>query len=290
MRQIAAAFLLVLAVALTVYAGAGADVDPSSFESAPYLPRSHSHNDYARRIPLFEALKRGFASVEVDVFLVDGALFVAHELDEVRPTATLSGLYLDPLRDAIRKNGGSVYARTDEPLQLLIDVKSEADDTYRALHETLRAYSDILTVWTRDGPRPGPVRAVLSGNRALTTVAAQAPRYVAIDGRIGEDRSSWTVDLMPLVSANWEELGPTPEVRQAAARALADRLHAEGRKVRFWGTPEREVAWRSLLAMGVDYIGTDRVEDLDGWLRLRGKETPEGPAPERSLGIDVSSP
>ena len=29
-------------------------------ESPTYLPQAHSHNDYERRRPLFEALERGF--------------------------------------------------------------------------------------------------------------------------------------------------------------------------------------------------------------------------------------
>lgn len=254
-------------IAAALSACAHADAEPDSFESSAYLPRSHSHNNYAQRRPLFDALERGFASIEVDVFLVDGQLLVAHGLDEVRPSITLDHLYLDPLRDIVRHNGGSVYEGSDRTLQLLIDVKSEAEATYHALHETLRAYSEIFTVWTEDGVRHGAVTAVLSGNRAVGSVAMQTPRYLAIDGRVQEDRSALTVDLMPLVSVDWEELGPSSGERARRARDLVEQLHSEGRKVRFWDTPERVELWRSLLAMGVDYIGTDRVGRLDRLLR-----------------------
>ena len=43
--------------------------------------------------------------------------------------------------------------------------------------------------------------------------------------------------------------------------------HANGYKLRFWGTPdrpgpERDVLWRALAAAGIDYINTD---DLKGF-------------------------
>lgn len=41
------------------------------------LERAHAHNDYEHARPLFDALERGFNSVEADVHLVDGRLLVA---------------------------------------------------------------------------------------------------------------------------------------------------------------------------------------------------------------------
>ena len=272
MRKVAVTVSLLVAAALTACASPNTDVEPAfsrSFTgSAAYLPRSHSHNDYDKKRPLVDALERGFASIEVDVILMDGELRVGHGGEDVDPTGTLAGLYLDPLRHIARRNGGWIYAPSDPPLQLLIDVKSEADATYRALRETLDTYADILTTWTEDGPRPGPVTVVLSGNRAIGIIAAEGIRYAAIDGRIAEDRSTLSPEAMPLVSADWERLEPSDRAeRLATAQALVEELHREGRKVRFWGTPEREDLWRSLVAMGVDFIGTDDVARLDRLLQ-----------------------
>lgn len=49
------------------------------------IRRGHSHNDYHQKNPLDSALSHGLRSVEVDVFPLEGELFVAHtrlELDE----------------------------------------------------------------------------------------------------------------------------------------------------------------------------------------------------------------
>jgi hypothetical protein len=67
------------------------------------LPGAHAHNDYKHARPLLDALAHGFASVEADVFLVDGELLVGHDPSELRSGRTLTSLYLEPLRNRIRK-------------------------------------------------------------------------------------------------------------------------------------------------------------------------------------------
>src|SRR6266568_639216 len=83
------------------------------------LIHAHAHNDYEHKRPLFDALDQGFCSVEADIYLVDGELLVAHDRAKVRPERTLQALYLDPLADRVRRNGGRVY-RDGPPVVLLI--------------------------------------------------------------------------------------------------------------------------------------------------------------------------
>src|SRR5437660_12585606 len=73
------------------------------------LIHTHAHNDYEHKRPLFDALEHGFCSVEADIYLVDGQLLVAHNRSQVKPERTLQALYLDPLRELVKKNGGRVY-------------------------------------------------------------------------------------------------------------------------------------------------------------------------------------
>src|SRR6185295_12383494 len=88
----------------------GCALGGSLFAAEPLpLTRAHAHNDYEHTRPLFDALEQGFCSVEADVWLVDGKLLVAHDLKNVKQERTLAALYLDPLRERVRKNGGRVY-------------------------------------------------------------------------------------------------------------------------------------------------------------------------------------
>ena len=99
---------------------------------------------------MLQALEHGFASVEADVFLVGDKLCVAHEPDKITPERTLQSLYLDPLRQRVKENGGRVY-RDGSRFLLLIDLKTAAEPTYQRLHEILAGYQDMLTTFDSQG-------------------------------------------------------------------------------------------------------------------------------------------
>ena len=260
----------VVSIALLAASSAACGTAPSLPPSPTYLGRAHAHNDYARVRPLLDALDRGFGSIEVDVVLLEGEVYVAHERAEIRPSDTLARLYLEPLRALARGNGGSVYTASDASLQLLIDVKSPAEETYHALDEQLGAYDEIFTRWAKDGVRRGPVTAVLSGNRPLAMVLADTVRYLALDGRIDDERSAFSVEVMPVVSIDWESLEALPgNARLPAAQGWIDLVHRENRRIRFWGAPERGEIWTSLRALGADHIGADDVLALERTLRVQ---------------------
>jgi hypothetical protein len=235
------------------------------------LDRAHAHNDYEHGRPLLDALERGFGSVEADVYLVNGELLVAHHRDSVRAGRTLEALYLAPLRERLARGGGRVHPGR-APLLLLIDVKSNADSTWPALDATLRRYADLLTVQRGDTVVEGPVLAVISGNRPLAAVRAARERYAALDGRLPDldDRAGATAT--PLVSDKWELVtkwtgeGRLPPAARRRLERLVARAHAQGRRIRFWGTPDRESVWRVLRDAGVDLIGSDDLDRLARFL------------------------
>ena len=238
------------------------------------LPRAHAHNDYEHTRPLYEALEQGFCNVEADVWLVDGRLLVAHDLKNAKPERTLASLYLDPLRERVRRNDGRLF-RGGPPAVLLIDVKSEAAPTYAALHEVLQGYSEILTAFRGTGVEAKAITVVVSGNRAVAEMAAQPLRFAAVDGRSGDLETNPPAVLVPWVSENWTKLfkwrwqGAMPDGERLALRQFVDKAHAQGRKVRFWSTPDRPDAWALLLDAGVDLIGTDHLGELAKFFRTR---------------------
>ena len=165
------------------------------------LRRAHAHNDYKHSRPLHDALAHGFASIEADIFLVDDALYVAHDPHEITPERTLRSLYLDPLRQRISRNDGCVYP--NGPLfTLLIDIKSAAVPTYKVLDRILAEYQDIFTSYSVDGRNDKAVLAIVSGNRPRELMESQQLRYAACDGRLTDLGSDAPTDLIPLISDN----------------------------------------------------------------------------------------
>ncbi|MFM8274081.1 MAG: phosphatidylinositol-specific phospholipase C/glycerophosphodiester phosphodiesterase family protein [Gemmata sp.] len=240
-------------------------------KAAP-LPRAHAHNDYQHPRPLLDALSHGFCSVEADIWLVGGELLVGHTPLALKKDRTLEKLYLAPLRERARANGGKVY-RDGPPFFLMIDLKTGSADAHAALATVLEGYADLLTV-TRDGKaETKAVTAVLSGSRDAKTVAGWKPRYASIDGRPSDLEGAAPADLIPWVSDSWKAhfkwngVGAMPDDERKKLRDLVTRAHKQGRKVRFWAAPESEAVWKELLAAGVDLLNTDRLAEMETFLR-----------------------
>ena len=265
----AAWFLAVASVWVSVWATA------TTAQPIP-LPRAHSHNDYENERPLLDALDHGFGSIEADIHLVDGKLLVAHDRDEATPDRTLEALYLDPLRQRIRQNSGGVYPDAP-PVLLLIDIKTEAVATYAVLHDVLRRYADILTIFSGDTLDEGPVTVIISGNRPRATMAAQSIRYAAYDGRLDDLELHSPATFIPLVSDNWSTFGgwlgqgdPSEDVLKRLEEAVA-KAHAQGRKIRFWATSDNPVVWNVLYDAGVDLLNADDLDALRDFLLERDR-------------------
>lgn len=240
--------------------------------SAPApLPRAHAHNDYEHARPLFDALDQGFCSVEADIYLIEGQLLVAHDRGKVSKERTLQRLYLDPLQERARENQGRVYPNGPSVI-LLIDLKSEGAATYTALRNVLQSYAPILTRFERGKMESNAVTVIISGNRPRQLMAAETVRFAAYDGRPEDLDGSAPSDFIPLISEDWKKLfkwrgeGPFPEAERRRLRELVDKAHQQGRKIRFWGTPDRPAAWRELYESGADLLNTDDLSGLRAFL------------------------
>jgi glycerophosphoryl diester phosphodiesterase len=253
--------------------------------SAAVLPQqplgAHAHSDCHQERPLLDALEHGFTSIEADVHLVDGELHVAHDAEDVHPDTTLENLYLAPLAERARRHDGRILARHEQPLQLLVDIKTDPVATYERLHRLLSRYRTLVTRFDRWPAgyrvRPRGVTVIVSGNRPRELIRRQRVRYAAVDGRLADLPSREARDLLPIISDEWTRhfswtgTGPMPPHERGRLRAVVETAHREGRQVRFWGTPEPPGAAgvavvSELLAAGVDYINADDLPSLRAFL------------------------
>lgn len=231
------------------------------------LERAHSHNDYLRNRPLFDALDNGLASVEVDVFLVGGDLLVAHSSAELKPEKTIEAMYLDPLQNRIKANGGRVYRGYDKTLWVLVDVKRDGLNAYRTLVSKLERYPELSY---KNGK--GAVRFVISGDRAVDAIIADGGRYAALDGRWADLEKNISPEVMPWVSEDWTDhfawigAGPFPAEASNKLKSMVETVHRLGRKLRFWGAPDLESIYQVQWQAGVDFLNTDKPASLRNWI------------------------
>ncbi|MBT2905135.1 phosphatidylinositol-specific phospholipase C/glycerophosphodiester phosphodiesterase family protein, partial [Streptomyces sp. McG8] len=247
------------------------------------LWRAHAHNDYEHPRPLFDALDHRFGSVEADIYLVGGQLLVAHDPEDLDPARTLESLYLDPLAARVRANRGTVYRGDRGSLQLLIDLKTEGASTYAELDRRLRRYQGLFTTYAHGRVHPGPVTAVVSGDRAARApMEAQRVRHAFYDGRPADLGGPAPASFVPLISDNWalnftwQGVGAFPEAERRKLRTLVGTAHAHGQRVRFWATPDvpgpaRDALWGELVAADVDHLNTDDLAGLEAFLDAHRK-------------------
>lgn len=242
------------------------------------LIRAHSHNDYEHARPLQDALDQGFCSVEADIYLVEGRLLVAHNFSQVTPERTLEKLYLDPLRQRIQANGGRVFPGGPE-CTLLIDLKTEADGTYRVLRSVLGKYQEMLTRYENGRVITNALRVILSGNRPRKLMLEETSRLAAYDGRLEDLERKEGADFTPWISENWQTVfkwrgvGPLPSSDQEKLASILRRAHQQGRQVRFWGTLNQPAFWEVLYQNQVDILNADDLPGLRKFLtaKLPGK-------------------
>ena len=158
------------------------------FAQVQPLVQAHAHNDYEHPKPLLNALQHGFTSVEADIHLIDGELYVAHERPLLKQQdKTLRNLYLRPLQSRIQAQNGQVYPGFEGFFYLMIDVKSNADSTLKVLKSQLDEFRDMICLNRNSVEETNkPVKIFLSGNRpSLETLLQDSVQMIALDGRPG---------------------------------------------------------------------------------------------------------
>ncbi|MCU0866825.1 MAG: phosphatidylinositol-specific phospholipase C/glycerophosphodiester phosphodiesterase family protein [Planctomycetes bacterium] len=266
-RSIVAARAAALAATLLPVACATA---PGAEPEVGFL---HGHNDYLQPVPLRTALELGLGSVEADIFLVDGELRVGHERWQLRAGRTLASLYLEPLAAHVRDHGP--LRANGAPFVLLVDIKAEPVAVWSVLRAELERHRSMLTRFTDGAIEPGAVTVILSGARPRAQLVAEAERLCALDGRLVDLDAvpPLPCELVPWISEAWSRVSDWTGAdelladERARVRDLVARTHAQGRELRFWGTPDRREGWQALRELGVDRIGTDRPKVAVAWAR-----------------------
>tara|TARA_X000000368_G_scaffold365043_1_gene311074 strand:- start:47 stop:376 length:330 start_codon:yes stop_codon:yes gene_type:complete len=93
-------------------------------------------------------------------------------------------------------------------------------------------------------------------------------RYVFIDGRLSDLGKNISINMMPIISIDWKDefqwrgRGEMSQKDKMHLDELIYQVHLEGKKIRFWGSPDNSISWEVLYKSGVDLINTDKVADL----------------------------
>ena len=243
---------LLLALALTCCGAAAAQ--------PPVL--IHSHNDYAQRVPFYQAYAQQVSSIEADVFLHDGQLLVGHDVEDLRADMTFEALYVEPIVTLFARNGGRAFRDSDQTLQLMVELKSETDPTLRAVAALLGRWPEVFDPEVN----PAAVRVAVTGRAPAPEAFDRYPRFLGFDGAWNADYTPEQLERIALISTNfrdfsqWNGKGTIIPAEKERLEQVIDRAHEQGKPVRFWNAPEGTTVYYTFYDMGIDYINTDNPE------------------------------
>ncbi len=243
---------LLLALALTCCGAAAAQ--------PPVL--IHSHNDYAQRVPFYQAYAQQVSSIEADVFLHDGQLLVGHDVEDLRADMTFEALYVEPIVTLFARNGGRAFRDSDQTLQLMVELKSETDPTLRAVAALLGRWPEVFDPEVN----PAAVRVAVTGRLPAPEAFDRYPRFLGFDGAWDADYTPEQLERIALISTNfrdfsqWNGKGTIIPAEKERLEQVIDRAHEQGKPVRFWNAPEGTTVYYTFYDMGIDYINTDNPE------------------------------
>jgi|KBSSwiS6_1023812.scaffolds.fasta_scaffold00929_4 alkaline phosphatase len=230
------------------------------------VAHAHSHNDYLNDQPFQRAWKNGFGSIEADIFPVNGVLCVAHSKNEIRPERTLKKLYLDPLLYALKNN-------KSRRIKLLIDIKEDHTLCLDLLIREIEPLKKYLTT----SKKSKAITILISGERPAPKDYKNYPDYIFFDDdlKISHTAAEWErvgqVSLSFTKFSAWKGIDSIPSKDKKLLKQVIDSVHLAGKTIRFWAAPDTEISWLLQMELGADLIGTDKIDELAGFLRRRSK-------------------
>jgi hypothetical protein len=267
---------------------------PTDFTRGILPVPCHSHNDYWRRIPLFDAIHSGCTSVEADVWLLGDELFVGHDLSSLTPNRTFQSLYVNPLLEILdRQNPNASFGDVAKQgvfdvnpavtLVLMVDFKLQGNTTFAKVQSQLGRLRDrgYLTYFDGDSVVPGAVTVVGTGNTPFEFVVANTTyRDIFFDAPLDAfsatsptpASSVYNATNSYYASASMHDAIGLPWLgRYSGSQVdkMRDQINgakAAGLKTRYWDFPGwpvglRNYVWGLLVREGMDVLNVD---DLKG--------------------------
>ncbi|KAF2016192.1 hypothetical protein BU24DRAFT_462376 [Aaosphaeria arxii CBS 175.79] len=261
--------------------------------SRDIVPKNcHSHNDYWRSVPLYEALAAGCSSVEADVWLTEDSDFlVSHTRKQAAKERTLNSLFLDPITNIFNQRNVSVASTEDKEVgmfdvdpnvttTLLIDMKADGQKAFPVLLEKLRPLHEKGWLTYFDGTKVvrGPLTIVGSGRTPFDLVKAMDnDRFVFFDAPLSdianpeyttENSYYASTKLYNAIGRIWfNVLAPNQvETLKTQIKAAADK----GLVSRYWDLPAwpislRDKVWFTLTANSVGVLNVDDLVSATRW-------------------------
>ncbi|EOR93881.1 Alkaline phosphatase [Arcticibacter svalbardensis MN12-7] len=218
-------------------------------------------------------------SIEADVFLREGELYVAHDSTEIQKDRTLSKLYLEPLQKFYQLNKNHPYQNEGLKLQLVIDIKQDYAHVLPQLLKEIKEFQNMFD-WEQ---HPDAIRIVISGDVPKPIDFKNYPEILSFDGRPYNTYTTGQLKRVAMISdelkkyTQWNGKGNPVKADVTKLKAVINKVHQLGKPFRFWATQDSPNTWIVLEKLGVDWINTDQPDKLHQFLTNKDKLTYTNP-------------
>lgn len=252
-----------------------------SFISGVHPVPVHSHNDYSRRIPLFEALGSGCISIEADVHLRNSDLLVGHSSLRLHPGSNLRNMYLDPLERMLRARNTNTTAddlqgifshASKQTVVLLVDHKTQGAETYAMLSTQLQSLRNLgyLTHWNGTARIMRPLTVVATGNAPFYNDNTYRDIFFDADlSRLTSEHDTagyyrYNISNSYYASTKWSKALSQDAMTRSRSRITSQLAAAKARGLlsRYWNTPAqppnmRDLVWNTLINKEIGILNMD---------------------------------
>jgi hypothetical protein len=217
----------------------------------------HSHNDYTHALPFWDAYNNHAGVIEADVYEVNGELMVAHNKTDIKPSATLNIMYIQPIVKLFDSSKNFVHS-----FYLMIDIKENQATALKVLINLLQQYP---SVFNREINK-NAVQVFISGERPPDTTFRNYPSYIMFDGLPGKNYASQDLKKIVMISdnfrnySNWNGADKLPAEDSIKIEDVIKAAHALNKPVRLWGAPDTKQCWQTIINLHGDVINTDKVQ------------------------------
>lgn len=240
----------------------------------------------------------GAVSVEADVSLINGTLYVGHEQSALTEARTLASLYINPILDVLQRenpvssfvsdttHNGVFDTSSGQTLYLFIDLKTAGGTTWPVVVEALQPLRDgeYLTTWNGTAITPGAVTVIGTGNTPLDQIAPLTQRDYFFDANLAllnSTQANITSAVSPIASAQFSRYvgevtgAELNDTQLATLRGHLEVAAARGIKGRYWDLPaypisKRNAVWKTLIEEGIGLLNADDLPAAAGFGGVSG--------------------
>lgn len=180
----------------------------------------------------------GCVSIESDVWLYNGTLYVGHEPSSLSPARTFQSLYVEPILSVLNRenpvspfvtsksHNGVFDGYSSQTLYLFVDVKTPGETTWPYVVQGLQPLRDAgyLTSYNDAAVTPGAVTVIGTGNTPLDQIQNKEFRDYFYDAPIPlleTTFSNITSGVSPIASADFAAVFGTVDGTEFNSTQLA---------------------------------------------------------------------